>query len=187
MKSCIVFCILLVCVIGLFLFSQNRTTKKVEYFKQNKEQKYIIRPFSQVSYRVKQQVIEALENEWSNTGIHYNEDFIVETWQYPDILYVMTNMTNNKENFVGCVAIDRKYVFPFISHLYVQKEYRKKGHGGKLLGIAEKHSNVYKYKSVRLWCQDELIEYYKEHGWQKEGYSWLIEPLTGFTLMSKKL
>ena len=88
----------------------------------------------------------------------------MERWNNSDILYVLYD----ENNFIGCVAIDRKNFFPFISQLLISKKYRKMGYGKYLLEIGEKYSQMLGFYESKLWCDENLLDYYKNSGWKKE-------------------
>ena len=125
-----------------------------------------------------------LQMQWGdNSNITYDEAFIEKTWKSPAALYVMTDAQGN---LVGTVAIDRKSYFPFISHLYVKPQFRRRGYGSKLLTIAEGHAaHQYTFGQSKLWCPDECVKFYEKRKWRKEKVAWMLKPLTGLTLMTK--
>lgn len=166
--------------------------KKIEAFEQGNESyvqvktnNYHIKPFKETNQKTRKDVVQHLQKEWKNTGITYTESFIEETWKYPDALYVMTD---NKGDFIGCAGIDHKYMtYPFISHIYVKKDYRKNGYGQRLFDVVLDHAKSIGHKIVRGWCKDELVDYYVGMGCEKSKTSCLLKPLMGFNLMSKKV
>jgi GNAT superfamily N-acetyltransferase len=146
---------------------------------------YVIKPFHMMPEKVKKEVVKNLQNEWADTGVTYTNKFIEDTWLYPDALYVM--MTKNEE-FIGCSGVDRKYMLsPFISHIYVEKKYRKHGYGEKLFDVVLRHAKKHGYKTVKGWCKDELVEYYENFGCEKCSTNWILKPVMGFNLMKKDL
>jgi GNAT superfamily N-acetyltransferase len=182
----ITLCILIIILLVLRFLIQNLENFQVEppsYITEETED-YSIHPFHQATDKVKKDVVKHLQDEWKDTGIEYTEAFVEDTWKYPDALYVMTD---NKGQLIGCSGIDRKYMYPFISHIYVKKEYRKKGYGEKMFGVVLEHGKQCGYKCVKGWCKDELVNYYENFGCQKEKGSWLIKPFLGFNLMKKDL
>lgn len=141
-----------------------------------------IRPFIEVNKFIKNKVISSLNEEWGHKTA-YTHDFIINTWKFPDVLYIMTD---NLENFVGCVAIDRHYIIPVISHLYINKDYRKNGKGPKLLKFAEKHCRCVGYKHIYGFCQMNRVKYYTSLGWHQNKWSSYVKPFSGLVLMSKE-
>jgi GNAT superfamily N-acetyltransferase len=198
MKINIIFLIvLLLCVFGLaFQIVPKYTIVNLEGFQsdtQTEEQNlyvdvstddYDIKPFNYTSEEVKKDVADCFQREWGDTGVTYTPEFIIETWKYPDALYIVTDKDGN---FIGSAGIDRKYFFPFISHIYVKKEHRKHGYGEKLFEVVLQHGKKVGYKTVNGWCQDELVDYYENLGCKREKSTILLKPLVGFNLMSREV
>ena len=147
---------------------------------------YDVKPYKECSDIVKKDVAKYLADEWKiETGIDYTEHFIEKTWKFPDALYVMTN---KKGEFIGCSSVDHKYMkYPFISHIYVKKPYRKMGYGEKLFDVVLRHSKSVGHEKVYGFCKDELVPYYEGFGCKKEKTSWILKPFVGFNMMTKRL
>lgn len=131
---------------------------------------YDIMPFQNISIEQQQIIAYYLENEWGNRK-KYTVDTILEEWPLIDALYVMTHKNKSKSDInsiIGCVAIDRKYFFPFISHLYVKKELRGKGYGAVLMDFALKTVKILGFNKSKLWCDSNQIDYYVKKGWTIE-------------------
>lgn len=185
-----VFAIFALCLVLFIIYRQ--AWKKIETFTAG-EEKYIrevtkdyqIIPFKECSKLVQNDVIKHLRREWQETGVVYTVEFINATWKYPDAIYVMINKDGN---FIGCCALDRKYIgYPFISHIYVKKEYRKKGYGEKLFKFIVRYSKHVGHTQVYGFCQDDLVDYYQSFGCTKLSASGLLKPLVGgFNLMTLK-
>lgn len=120
---------------------------------------YQITTFQECSASIQQQVTRHLQSEWGNK---YNNSFITRHWSTGDILYVMLN----RGELIGCMAIDRKNFFPFISQLYVVPKYRNKGYASLLLQHGEKYAASMKFSVVRLWCNKELVRFYQKRGYR---------------------
>lgn len=97
-----------------------------------------------------------------NTDI--SRDYILENWKGSDVMYIMIS----GNNCIGSVAVDRKNFEPFISHLYVDELYRNKGYGKRLLEHGILYSKEFKFNTVKLWCDEEMIPYYEKLGWMKD-------------------
>lgn len=93
--------------------------------------------------------------------------YIIDNWKGSDIMYVM--ISGNAP--IGSIAVDRKNFEPFISHLYVDEAYRKKGYGKRLLEHGIEYSRAFKFNAVKLWCEEAMIPYYIKHGWEKDKYT----------------
>lgn len=129
---------------------------------------YDIVPFQYIDKYNQQVVVKYLQSEWGNKK-NYSIDSILDEWPLIDALYVLTNKNkNNKKNVVGFIAIDRKYFFPFLSHLYVIPEMRKKGYGTILIDFALKTTKIQGFKKCKLWCDKNQIDYYKKKDWYIE-------------------
>jgi predicted GNAT family N-acyltransferase len=143
-----------------------------------------ILPFQDVDETIQTKTCDALCKEWNDTyvgqGIEYSISNIKKEWSGgSDVLYVATDLL---DNFIGCVAVDRKNFYPVISHLLVEHDKRHTGLGKELVKFAEqfvKHS--LKFKEVRLWCFAALVPFY-----QKLGYS-VYEEKSKNMLMVKRL
>jgi GNAT superfamily N-acetyltransferase len=180
-------------IIAYILFIAKRyTIANIENFESepafitDENDDYTITPFQKVSNDIKEDVINYFNNEWKNkTGITYTEQFINDTWKYPDALYVMTDKDGK---LIGTTGLDRQYMsYPFISHIYVTPENRKTGYGEKLFEHILKHAKKVGYKIVRGFCEDKLVPYYEKFGAEKTSWSSLFKPLVGMNLMYKSL
>lgn len=180
-------------VLGIGFYIYRLARKRIENFQAGPESyvtektsEYEVKPFKECAEKVKADVIKHLQKEWQQTGVKYSIDFVEKTWTYPDAIYVMVN---TQGEFIGCSAIDRSYMgYPFISHIYVKKQYRKKGFGEKLFNVVVKHAQKVGHKQVYGFCKDELVDYYKTFGCRRQATSGLLKPLLGdFNLMTLKL
>ncbi len=181
--------LLLIFLIGIglkyLMFSVERFKEGPDSYVSESSKDYDIQPYKDLIPEVKKDVIEHFQNEWGKTGVKYTEQFMENTWKYPDALYVMTN---KKGEFIGSAGIDHKYMtYPFISHIYVKKPYRKKGYGEKLFEVVQKHAKKVGHKKVNGWCEDDLVNYYEGLGCERSKTSNVLKPLVGFNLMSKEL
>jgi GNAT superfamily N-acetyltransferase len=115
---------------------------------------------------VQADVVRHLQKEWG-----YNREFIETQWSAVtgDVLYVMvgnnTGHTDNADRFIGCVAVDRKNFYPYISQLYVIEAERKRGHARKLLKAAEEYTRRMGFNTARIWCNTQLVPWYQKQGW----------------------
>lgn len=96
-----------------------------------------------------------------------SRDYILENWKGSDVMYVI--ISGNL--CIGSVAVDRKNFEPFISHLYVDVDYRKKGYGKRLLEHGIEYARSFKFNTVKLWCEEAMVPYYLSHGWTKDNYT----------------
>jgi GNAT superfamily N-acetyltransferase len=135
---------------------------------------YEIKPYQEQPKSVRLLVSKTLQGEWGNDAINYTDDFNDKTWKYPDALYVMTD---KKGAFKGCAGIDRKYMLPCISHMYVAKEDRHKGYGKVLFETVVQHAKNVGHSRVHGLCKDHLVDYYTNFGCYKKGglggFNWL--------------
>lgn len=119
--------------------------------------------YQQLSQDMKIKFINHVSKEWP----HLTDEMIQKTWSCgTDIMYVY----HNNNNVIGCVAIDRLAFNPYISHLYVVENERKKGHGHMLLKTAEFCIKQMGFSESRLSCHEELLPYYntKDYKIEKE-------------------
>jgi GNAT superfamily N-acetyltransferase len=119
---------------------------------------YITMPFfaqkDSMQAAVKQKLCEAFG--YSETDLEYS-------W-LTNALYVCCK----EETFVGCVAVDRKLVWPYVSHLLVDPPFRKRGIGSMLmLEVAEPFVADMGFKKTRLWCEESLVSFYERLGYRR--------------------
>lgn len=125
---------------------------------------YKIIPFKKVSPDMQEIVAVKLKSLNPKMSPHY----IHENWNGSDIMYVMIS---KDDKFIGTVGVDRKNFDPYISHLFVDTVFRKKGYGERLLDHAIEYARLFKFEMVKLWCVDALIPYYASKGWTQEKLS----------------
>jgi len=125
---------------------------------------YNIMPFQYIDEQLQQKIAQYLQMEWGYKN-KYTVDTILEQWPLIDAIYVMTDPVHH---IIGCIAIDRKHFFPFISHLFVIKEKRGKGYGSVLIDFALKTVKLLGFNKCKLWCDNNQINYYKKMGWNVE-------------------
>lgn len=133
---------------------------------------YIIKPYQDMSSNIQKQVIEMLSTEWD----FYTDRYIKINWNNADIFYIMT--TPDQTKFIGSVAVDRKNFNPFISQLYVNPSERKKGYSYILLDIAEEYAKQFHFPTIKLWCNLDMISFYKKLGWtliEKQDENYIME------------
>lgn len=123
---------------------------------------YYILPYQKTDLQVQESLVLKLKELHPNMK---RED-ILEQWTGSDVMYVMITHMNE---CIGSIAVDRKNFDPFISYVYVDPAYRKKGYGERLLQHGEDYAREFKFKEVKLWCKQELIPYYTRYGWEKIG------------------
>lgn len=123
---------------------------------------YSIRPWQKVPDRIRTQTVNALEAEW---GSDYSTDYIARTWVSADTFYVMTGRGGD---LIGCVGLDRKQSYPFVSHLLVIPSQRSKGYASVLLHLCERHAANMGFTEIRLWCEPALVPFYTKLGWDAE-------------------
>lgn len=106
-----------------------------------------------------------------------------------DALFVMTDQES--EEFLGCVAVDRKNFFPFIGNLYVSKDKRNRGLAARLMDYAERFiCDGLKFDRARLWCDASLIDFYIKKGYIVEkdddgtGVHVMVKSLNNTTTMN---
>lgn len=125
---------------------------------------YKILPFKKVHPDMQEIVATKLKSLNPKMTKHY----ILENWIGSEIMYVMIS---KDDRFIGSVAVDRKNFEPYISHLFVDTVFRKKGYGERLLEHGIEYSRLFKFEDVKLWCVDSLVPYYASKGWIQEKLS----------------
>lgn len=121
---------------------------------------YIIVPFQKARHDVQAILVEKLQVLNPDLTIAY----ILENWRGSDVFYVMVGPGTGGD-FIGAVAVDRKNFEPFMSHLYVDEAFRRKGYGERLIEHAIEYARAFKFKTLSLWCEGALIPYYHKIGW----------------------
>lgn len=129
------------------------------YYLKTKE--FEILPFEYINKKLRTILLELLNQEFIN--INYNEQYIRFNWKQTDIFYVITTQEQNE--LIGCIALDIKNFTPFISNLYIINKFRKNGYCNILLNYIYNYVKLLGFNKVRLWCNDELIEFYKNKNW----------------------
>lgn len=127
-----------------------------------------VRPYQDCSPEIQSEVARHLREEWGDINEVYDDadsdKFVRRRWPGTDVLYVMTD----RREFVGCVGVDRRNFFPFISHVYVKPDKRNLGYGRKLVRIAERYSKEHGFTQSKLWCEEKLLPFYEKQGYTVE-------------------
>jgi GNAT superfamily N-acetyltransferase len=88
--------------------------------------------------------------------------FILEHWKNGDSFYILLDT----DQFVaGGAAIDTKHNEPFISNIFTVPSARNKGFGRILMRYCEDYSIKMGFKYAKLWCDEDLIQYYTKQGY----------------------
>lgn len=129
-----------------------------------------IMPFQKCSASLRRSVASALLTTWPDdihcVTVDEAERYVVDNWKAGDLMYVMKD---KQGEFLGCVAVDRKNFFQYISHLYVDQQHRGQGLSLILLQFIEcvlKHQHA---RESRLWCNKSLQSFYEKQGYTIEG------------------
>lgn len=124
---------------------------------------FVIKPYFLLSEELKTHVVSQLKCCWKD----YTDAYIEQNWSFGDMLYVAVDKVT--DSVIGTVAIDRKNFHPFISTVYVTPDRRNKGFARHLLAFAEVFIfYVIKYDEVRLWCDEDLLDFYFAFGYAVE-------------------
>ena len=102
------------------------------------------------------------ETECSTTRETY--DFITKNFVAGDIFYILTQ----SNDFIGCVALDRKNFYPYLTHLYVRPDHRKQGYARLLVDFIRYICRMQRDADVRLNCSLELYDFYNKLGFVLE-------------------
>lgn len=126
---------------------------------------YVVLPFILVPKEVKAKALLYIRSEWQSSNEEYaDEDFITNHWAGGDVFYVMID--SQTRHFIGCIAIDRKQFYPFISHLFIVPEMRGRHLGTILIRLAVEYGKELGFPNIRLWCVSKLITYYERFGFK---------------------
>lgn len=126
---------------------------------------YSIDGFNKQPLEIQQEIAYLLHDEWGTDKLTYTNEYIQKNWASTDVLYIL--VSNGK--VIGCVAIDRHKFYPFISHLYIKKEYRGLGYASNLLELCEEYAKKQlKFTEIKLWCEERLVKFYQKQGWSIE-------------------
>jgi N-acetylglutamate synthase-like GNAT family acetyltransferase len=112
----------------------------------------------------------ALINEWpedfklkkihSNIGV---KNFILHNFK--DKMNIFFVLFDDQGGFVSTFAVDTENFAPYISHLYVNPNLRNRGFGKKTLKYAEKYIKKLGFDNSNLWCEENLVNYYKKNNY----------------------
>ena len=91
--------------------------------------------------------------------------FILEHWKNGDSLYILLDPA---QFVAGGAAIDTKNNEPFISNIFTVPSARNKGFGRILMRYCEDYSEKMGFTYVKLWCDEDLIQYYTKQGYAVE-------------------
>jgi GNAT superfamily N-acetyltransferase len=72
---------------------------------------------------------------------------------------------DDEGDFISTFAVDMENFAPMISHLYVNPNLRKRGFGIKTLRYGEKYIKKMGFDTSHLWCEEELIKFYKKNNY----------------------
>ncbi len=138
-----------------------------------------ILPFQSIPKTTQITLCSALLQEWKSTidclDIEQVKEYIEKNWQAGDIFYALAFGSQ----FIGCVAIDRKNFYPYLTHLYISPSHRGNGYAALLIKFTEIVLIQQQDRDVRLNCAKSLKSFYEGHGFQ-------IEKITDETLIMKK-
>lgn len=120
-------------------------------------------------------------SHWSSEikceSVEQAKEYILKNFSASNLFYLL--LFGGK--CIGCVGIDRKNFYPFLSHLYVQQSWRSKGFAKALLQFAEAMVISYGFNEVRIWCEPHLQKFYENMSWKQENVQ------DGLLIMKKKL
>ena len=125
--------------------------------------KFQLYPYENVNNDIKRQVINNLNNEVGSIDAYTNE-YILSNWSGSHILYVLTSSDN--KNLYGTIGIKVDKDTAFISDLFTVKKYRANGYARYLLKYANKYIKRLGFSKSTLWCNDYMLKYYKNLGWE---------------------
>ena len=127
-----------------------------------------VRPYQDCSPEIRKEVARHLREQWGDINEVYDDaesdKFVRRRWPGTDVLYVMTD----RREFVGCVGVDRRNFFPFVSHVYIKPDKRNLGYGRKLVRIAESYGKEHGFTQSKLWCEYKLVPFYEKQGYTVE-------------------
>jgi GNAT superfamily N-acetyltransferase len=144
--------------------------------------------FKNCSKDVQIMIAHALINEW-------REDFILKKIQtYQGVINFILHNFIDKNNsffvlfdddndFLATFAVDTENFAPYISHVFVNPNLRNKGFGKKVIKLAEKYIKKLGFDSSNLWCNEDLIIFYKKLGYNIDSPMRISETKTVWKLI----
>lgn len=96
-----------------------------------------------------------------------------EYWRSIDVIHRnVFFVVHRNDEFVGCVGVDyyAKTGGTYIVYLFVDEKYRKNGIGTELIELAIKHVASGGCSIVGLWCEDDLVQFYRNRGFWWSGF-----------------
>ena len=133
----------------------------------------VIMPYQHHTKEIQDDTLRYLNEHWQSDtrislseSITYDDESIKKTWWGSDVLYVAKTFDGA---FAGCVAVDRKNMNPFLSHLFVPPHFRGNGYAKRLLRIVEHHAQLMRFQEIQLWCYEDIVSFYEKQGWEHNG------------------
>lgn len=130
----------------------------------------------------------ALINEW-------REDFSLKKIQsYQGVInFILHNFVDKNNSFfvlfdddndfIATFAVDTENFAPYISHVFVNPNLRNRGFGKKVIKYAEKYIKKLGFDSSNLWCNEDLIKFYKKLGYNIDSPMRISETKTVWKLI----
>ena len=124
--------------------------------------------FKDIKENIQDMICHALINEWKDDfklkkistyiGV---KNFILQNFK--DKMNIFFVYLDDEGEFIGTFAIDNENFAPYISHIYINPNYRNKGFGKRIIKYAEKYIKKQGFNASNLWCDEKLIKYYKKN------------------------
>lgn len=144
---------------------------------------HIIVPYNKAANTIKRQVQELLVQEFGPS--YFDDKALREICQSgSDMMYVMTSTDMATPELIGCVAVNRKQFYPFVTDLCVVHKYRMKGCARALMEVLEEFVEHLGYTVVMLHCKQDLVPVYQKLGFIEQE---VTEQNSEFRRMSKNL
>lgn len=116
---------------------------------------------------VKNEIPELLKKSDFFLEGDFSRERIYGSLSYPSIVIIGCFL---KDRLIGFIWGNAGYAgLGFISWLMVEKDYRKKGYGKKLMNTYEDFIRGIKGHVVELYCFEEMKEFYEKNGYEVIG------------------
>lgn len=123
---------------------------------------FLIVPYTKVSSSIGLEMQQLLVKEFGER--YFDDKALKEVCDNgSDMMYVMTTNTSPRK-LIGCIAVNRKQFYPFVTDLCVVPDSRNKGHARALMTLVEEYVKTLGYTVIMLHCTENLVVVYEKLG-----------------------
>ena len=122
----------------------------------------VVSPFVECSPELQADACAFLAAEWGDV---LTVDHVAKEYGHSDVMYVMSE----RGRFLAALAVDRKNFYPFITHVLVRPDMRRRGLARAMLAVGHEYAARMKFSVVKLWCFERLVPFYERMGYEREG------------------